>query len=300
MQTTYDAIIIGGSFAGLSAAMQLARARRTVAIIDAGQPRNRFSHASHGFFGHDGRAPEELIAQARDQVLAYPTVSLIRAEAITARQDDAGSFQIGLASGESVSGSRLLLAHGVRDLLPELPGLRERWGVSVLHCPYCHGYEVAGQPLGVLRTMPGSLHQAQLIQEWGPTIYFLNGVDDLTETDRAELTRRGVTIEPTPIAELLGTGQDLEGIRLTDGRIIPLAALFLAPTTRIDGLAEQLGCTLEEGPTGPYLRTDMMKQTTIPNVFAAGDIAMAMWNATLASADGVMAGAAMHRSLVFG
>jgi thioredoxin reductase len=295
----YDVIIIGGSFAGLSAAMQLVRGRRSVGIIDAGQPRNRFAEASHGFFGQDGAKPLAMIEHARDQVLAYPTATFISGEAVTARKTERGEFAVGLASGEVLSSARLVLATGVRDVLPELPGLRERWGVSVLHCPYCHGYEYAGDHLGVLRTKPGSPHQAMLVAEWGPLTYFLNGHDDLSAGDRAELERRHIAIEPAPLAEFLGPAPGLEAIRLTDGRILSLDALFLAPDTRLPMLAEQLGCIIDESMNGPIIRVDPMKQTTIPGLFAAGDTITPMWNATLASADGVMAGAAVHRSLVF-
>lgn len=295
----YDVIVIGGSFAGLSAAMQLARARRSVCIIDAGQPRNRFAAHSHGFFGHDGANPLELITQARAMVLAYPTVSFITGEAISARKEADDRFTIALDSGDTHSASKLVLAHGVQDALPEIPGLGERWGVSVLHCPYCHGYEYFGQQLGVLRTRPGSPHQALIVSEWGPLTYFLNGHDDLDADTRAELERRTITIEPTPVAELLGEAPSLDGVRLSDGRFVEIAALFIAPEVRMPGLAEQLGCAFDETPNGLVIRTDAMKQTTIPGVFAAGDIATPMWNATLASADGVMAGAAAHRSLVF-
>lgn len=295
----YDVIIIGGSFAGLSAAMQLGRARRSVCIIDAGQPRNRFAAHSHGFFGHDGANPLELIAQARAQVLAYPTVTLIDGEAIATRNETGDRFTVALASGETHSATRLVLAHGVQDALPEIPGLRERWGVSVLHCPYCHGYEYFGQQLGVLRTKPGSPHQALIVSEWGPLTYFLNGHDDISADDRAALEQRNITIEPAPVAELLGEAPSLDGVRLSDGRFVEIDALFIAPETRLPGFAEQLGCAIDETPNGLVIRTDPMKHTTIPGVFAAGDIATPMWNTTLASADGVMAGAAAHRSLVF-
>lgn len=296
----YDAIVIGGSFAGISAATQLARARRSVCVIDAGQPRNRFAEAAHGVYGHDGVAPAAINAQARAQLLAYPTVTIIDGEAISARQDGPEQFSVALASGDIHSAKRLVLAHGVQDVLPEIPGTHDRWGVSVLHCPYCHGFEYGGQQLGVLRVVPGSVHQAMLISEWGPTTYFLNGVDDLEAADRDELQRRNIVVEPTPITELLGTAPALSGIRLTDGREIALDALFLAPTVRMSPFAEQLGCEFEEGPMGLYIRTDAMKMTTIPGVYAAGDATTAMWNATFATADGVMAGVSLHRSLVFG
>ena len=296
---TFDVLVVGGSFAGLSAAMQLARARRPVCVVDAGAPRNRFAAASHGFFGLDGMAPQAMLAQARQQLLAYPSVRFVAARALTAAQD-AGGFSLLLDTDERLAGRKLLLAAGVRDVLPDLPGLAERWGASVLHCPYCHGYEFGGQRLGVLYRMPLSLHQAQLIADWGPTTLFLDG-HALAADEAALLQAKGIAVVPGPVLALEGSGPQLDGVRLADGRV-PLDALFLAP--RIDNLASPLaaplGCAFDEAPAGPVLRVDGMGMTSVPSVHAAGDGAMAWHNATLASADGVRAGAALHRALVFG
>ena len=296
----FDAIIIGGSYAGLSAAIQIARARRDVCVIDAGQPRNRFATKSHGFFGQDGAQPAAMIEQARTQLLAYPSVTAIDGEVVSARQEANGQFVIDLASKETLSSSRIILAYGVQDVLPDIPGVAERWGVSVLHCPYCNGYEYGGQRLGVLNVMPLSTHQAQLIAEWGPTTFFLDGKDDLDDAVGEELRQRDIVVEPAPIVGLEGDAPALTGLRLADGRFVSIDALFLAPSVLVNPLAGQLGCELDEGPMGPYIRTDSGKMTTVPGVYAAGDAAMMWWNATLASADGVMAGASLHRSLVFG
>ncbi len=295
----FEVIVVGGSYAGLSAAMQLARARRKVLIVDAGQPRNRFAGASHGFFGQDGHQPEAMISAARDQVLAYPTMRFIQGEAVEASRDGE-AFAITLRDGNSHTGSRIVVATGVRDELPSLPGLAERWGVSVLHCPFCHGYEYAGRQLGVLATMP-MIHQAMLLPDWGPTTFFTNGVFDPDEEQAADLARRQVTVESTPVTALVGDGLALSGVRLADGRVVPIDALFVAPRARlVSSLAEQLGCALEDGPLGPVIAVDDGKRTSVPGVFAAGDAANRMQNATLASASGVMAGAAAYQSLVFG
>lgn len=296
----YDAIVIGGSFAGLSAAIHLARARRTVYLIDTGLPRNRFADASHGFFSHDGSNPIEMIEQARRQVLAYPTVTLKTDIARSAQQVEPERFEVAVSSGEILSSSRVILAHGVIDTLPVIPGISERWGKSVLHCPYCHGFEFSGRKLGVLTGSPHSATFSQLVTEWGPVTLFLNGAAMPDDATRAELAWRSVAIEPAPIAAVEGNGTEIAGIRLRDGRLIEISALFVSPVTSIPPFAEQLGCALESGPTGPYIRTDPMKMTTVPGVFAAGDAANPMWNATIATADGVMAGTAAHRSLVFG
>ncbi|QFZ82442.1 FAD-binding protein [Variovorax paradoxus] len=297
----YDALIVGGSFAGLSAAMQLARARRKVCVVDAGAPRNRFADASHGFFGQDGMPPLQMIANARDKLLAYPSVTFVEGTVTVATADGEEGFTVSLSNGEKLSTRKLLLAFGVQDGLPDIPGLGERWGKSVLHCPYCHGYEFGDRPLGVLFHSAHPPDHAMLIAEWGPTTLFLNGAEGPDAEARARLQSRGVTLEPGRIAGLEGQGTDLTAVRLDDGRRVPIEALFVAPHTRpTSPLAEQLGCAFDDGPTGPVLRVDAMKTTTVPGVYAAGDVAMAFSNATLASADGLFAGVSMHRALVFG
>ena len=300
-----DALVVGGSFAGLSAALQLARARRRVTVVDAGAPRNRFAAASHGFFGQDGTPPLEMIATARAKLLAYPNVRFVEGRAVRAQAVD-GGFAVTLDGGETLVAAKLLLAFGVADELPAGPaGLQERWGRSVVHCPYCHGYEFGGGPIGVLYVAPMSLHQALLVPDWGPTTLFLNGHDAATAIDapmRDKLRQRGVTIEPAPLTALEGEGTALERLRLQDGRALPVRGLFVATRTRMASpLAEQLGCAFDDGPFGPVLRTDAMtKMSSVPGVYAAGDIARVPHNATFASADGVQAGASMHQSLVFG
>ncbi|QNK70438.1 NAD(P)/FAD-dependent oxidoreductase [Variovorax sp. PAMC26660] len=299
----YDALVVGGSFAGLSAAMQLARARRKVCVVDAGAPRNRFTAQSHGFFGQDGVPPLKMIADARAKVLAYPSVTFIEGHVTAAQADGAGGFTV-LLQGRDVplSADRILLAFGVQDGLPDIDGLRERWGTSVLHCPYCHGYEFSDRRLGVLFAAPMPPDHALLIAEWGPTTLFLNGnnADALDDEVRQKLQARGVTIEPGRVVGLEGAAPDLAGLRIDDGRLVPIDALYVAPRPRMGSpLAEQLGCAIDDGPVAPMIRTDMFKATTVRGVYAAGDIATPFQNATLASADGVFAGVAVHRSLVF-
>ena len=294
----YDAIVVGGSYAGLSAAMQLARARRRVLVVDAGLPRNRFAAAAHGFLGQDGRPPSDILADAARQLRAYPTVELLAGEALAARAAGDGGFAVTLAAGPEARARRLVLATGLADELPPIPGMPERWGVTVLHCPYCHGYEVAGRPLGVVANHPMSAHQAALIPDWGPTTYFTQGAFEPDAAQAARLAARGVVIERTPVVELLGAAPALDAVRLADGRVVPLGAVFTAPRTRqASPLAEQLGCALDEGPSGGHLRVDDWKQTTVAGVYAAGDAASPMHNATLASAAGVLAGVGTHQSL---
>ncbi len=295
----YDAIIIGGSFAGLSAAMYIARARRSVCIIDTGSPRNRFAAHSHGFFAQDGSAPGAMLATARAQVAAYPTATFIEGEALSAAREPDG-FSVKLTTGEMLESSRLVLAFGISDELPAIPGLAERWGTSVLHCPYCHGFEFSGQRLGVLHVSPRSIHQAMLIAEWGPTTLYLNGAPEPDAASLAQLQQRGVALEPAPVRALHGEGAQLSAIELIDGRTSGVDALYLGPRTRLNSeIAQQLGCALDEGTFGSIIRTDGDKLTTISGVYAAGDITRSVHNVTWASADGVTAGMAVHRSLVF-
>lgn len=296
----HDAIVVGGSFAGLSAATYIARGRRTVCVVDAGSPRNRFAAHSHGFFAHDGGDPRALIAAARAQVAAYPTVTFVDGQAIEAAPAGDG-FAVRLAGGETLEARKLVLAFGISDELPAIPGLAERWGRSVLHCPYCHGFELAGRRLGVLSVSPRSVHQAMLIAEWGPTTFYLDG-GPLPDTDAlGQLRARRVALEPERVVSLEGDGEHLSAVVLADGRRSPADALYLGPRTRLNSdLAERLGCALDEGVFGPIVRTDETKATTVPGVFAAGDVTRATHTVTWATADGVTAGMAVHRALVFG
>lgn len=295
----HDAIIIGGGFAGLSAAMQLARARRQVLVLDAGQPRNRFATAAHGVLGHDGKPPFELLREARAQLLAYPTARVFQGRATRAERKDDGFVVEADDGARWFTGRRLLLACGVTDILPALPGLAERWGRSVVHCPYCHGYEIGGGSIGILGSGPMSVHQAVMLADWGDVTLFTQGVVEINEEERAQLVRRRVAVETVPIEALEGEAPALSHARLADGRRIALKALLLAPRVRSTSpIAEALGCAFDESPFGPYLRTDDFKLTSVPGVYAAGDHARAMHNITLASADGVLAGVGLHQSLI--
>lgn len=294
----FDVIVIGGSFAGLSATMYLARSRRNVLLIDAGKPRNRFTNASHGFLGQDGKSPAAIRAAGRAELAAYDNVSFLDGEAVDAREEEDG-FAVEMADGRLERARRLVLATGVSDILPDLDGLEDRWGRSVLHCPFCHGYEYRDRPLGVLATGPGSLHQASLIPDWGPTTYFTQGMFEPPPDELDQLAARGVTVERAPVSGLLGPAPNLEAIRLADGRTIALAALFVAPELKMTSpIAERLGCDIIAGQQGPILVVDQQKETSVSGVFAAGDMTTPMHSALLASAGGMMAGVCAYRSLI--
>lgn len=293
---THDAIIIGGSFAGLSAALQLARTRRNVAVIDLGLRRNRFAAHSHGFLGQDGKAPGAIVAEARAQIEAYPSVTFIEGEAVSASGVN-DAFSVELADGTNVRGRRLILATGVADILPDVPGLSERWGDSVFICPYCDGYELDRAPVGVLATGEHSFHQAMLLTEWGRTTFFLNDTFTPEPEQVTQFTARGGVIEPALVKAIEGERAD---VHLEDGRVVPVAGLFTAGRmVMASPLAEQLGCAFEDGPLGAWIRTDEMRTTSVPGVYAAGDAVRLTGNVALSVADGTMAAVSVHRSLVF-
>jgi len=298
----YDVIIIGGSYAGLAAALQLVRARRHVLIIDAGQRRNRFAHHSHGFLGQDGQPPEAIAAKGRSEVLAYPTVTWREALATEARSVSDG-FVVRAGSDEH-RGKRLILATGVVDELPAIPGLAERWGKQIFFCPYCDGYEFGMGCLGVLATSEESIRFALLISEWagvGKTTFFLNGAVEPDAEQFVALGSRNIAVEREHVVAVAGEEPALE-LRLGDGRASKLDGLFLLPCTRLNTpFAEQLGCELEMGSHGPLYKTDATtKETTVAGVFACGDAALTMPSVAFAVADGVRAGKFAHQSLVFG
>ena len=294
--TEFDVIVIGGSYAGLSAALQLARARRRVLVIDAGQRRNRYARHSHGFLGQDGREAAAIAADGRAQLMQYPTVRWLDGAAAQAVRTEHG-FRVTLTDGGAFQALRLVLATGVVDELPLIPGLAERWGSRAFHCPYCHGYELMEGAIGVLATGPMSIHHALMLPDWGPVTLFLNGAFEPDQAQLASLRQRGVTIERAPVRAIGGQA----AVELEDGRTLEMAGLFVLTRTHSGSpLAEQLGCALEQGATGSHVRTDAMKASSVAGVFVCGDAARMFGNVALAVADGAMAGAAAHQSLIFG
>lgn len=292
----FDVIVVGGSYAGLSAATQLARARRRVLVIDAGQRRNRYASHSHGFLGQDGRPGAAIAADGRAQLMRYPTVRW-QEGAVTQAVARDGGFRVALADGGAFGARRLVLATGMADELPSIPGLAERWGSSVFHCPYCHGYELEQGRIGVLATGPHSWHHAMMLPDWGQVTFFLNGAFEPDAEQLAKLAARGVAIEREPV-RAVGAAATVE---LRDGRTLPMDGLFvLSRLHSASPLAELLGCEFDEGPMGRYIRTEATKATSIPGVYACGDAARMAGSVAFAVADGAMAGAAAHQSLVFG
>ncbi|MGR3890066.1 NAD(P)/FAD-dependent oxidoreductase [Pseudomonas sp. 1152_12] len=292
----HDVIIVGGSYAGLSAGLQLARARRKVLMIDAGQRRNRFAATSHGFLSQDGQAPGIIAAEGRSQLMEYPTVTWVQDSVVEAVAEQ-GGFRVRTQCNGEFKAKRLVLATGVVDELPAIEGLQERWGTRVFHCPYCHGYELDQGRIGVLATSPLAMHHALMLPDWGTTTLFTNGVFTPDAEQQAQLDRRGVAVQSTQVTRISGERADLE---LADGRVIALDGVFTMSRTRISPLAAQLGCELADGPTGAYLHTNDMRQTSVAGVFACGDTSLAAGSVALAVGEGVRAGVGAHFSLISG
>ncbi len=291
-----DFAVIGGSYAGMSAALQLARGRRNVLVVDAGQRRNRFvdvaGQTAHGFLTQDGHAPAEIAAIAKQQLMAYPTVQWKDGTATDARVTSDGRLEFNVGTN-AISAGRLILATGVRDELPPVPGLAERWGHSVFHCPYCHGYEMNKGQIGIIAASALAQHHAVMLPDWGTTTLFLNGAYTPDEEQLAAITRRGTKVESALIARVDGVAD----VVLKDGRTFTMNGLFTQPRTLLSSpIAEQLGCILEDGPMGVFIKVDEAKATSVPNVFTCGDAARAAGNVTLAAADGAVAAFAAHRS----
>ncbi|TRX75281.1 NAD(P)/FAD-dependent oxidoreductase [Pseudomonas mangiferae] len=292
----YDVIIIGGSYAGLSAGLQLARARRRVLVMDAGERRNRFGSLSHGFLTQDGVAAADIAAKGRAQLMAYDTVDWLPAR-VDRAQRHAEGFDVTDDQGRSHFARLLILASGVVDELPAIPGLAERWGKQVFHCPYCHGYELNRGRIGVLASTPLSMHHALMLPDWGETTLLLNGSFEPDSAQRSQLQTRGVTLEEGQVKRLEGSALT---VVMSDDRALSFDGLFVATRLHVSPLAKQLGCALEEWPLGVFIRTDATQATSVPGVFVCGDTARAAGNVALAVGDGALAGAAAHRALMFG
>jgi len=292
-----DVAIIGGSFAGLTAALQLGRASRSVVVLDSGAPRNRTSPGAHGVAGWDGVAPAEILARFRADLEPYPSVRL-RNGMVTGAFGTQDAFTLTLDGNDQIEARRIILAHGVRDILPDIPGLSDGWGRRVLHCPYCHGYEVKGGSLAVLAVHPMSAHQALMLRaDWSERVTLLTaGMEGL---DHEALEQAGVRVDRRGL-EAVTEVEDGIDLTLNDGSVEHHVALFVGPKTSLAGSpAEHLRVTLGDGPMGPFVMVGPMAQTSIPGVFAAGDVARAMPNINFALADGALAGTGCHASLLF-
>ncbi|OCW20580.1 NAD(P)/FAD-dependent oxidoreductase [Pseudomonas sp. S3E12] len=294
-----DVIIIGGSFAGLAAALQLGRARRQVTVLDTGLPRNRFAGHSHGLLGHDHKPPLEILAEARRQLARYPTVRLVtaRAESISGAIDD---FCVLTGDGESLRARRLILSYGVVDQMPDVPGYAENWGTSIVPCPYCDGFEVAGQHWGLVWSGPQSMNQVRLFHDWTDTLtVFANG-HDLPPDIQADLARRGISVVNGRITEIDHDENHNANVRLNAGPPVAVDILFAHPRNKPSArLHESLGLATVDTPQGVALKVDERRETSVPGIYAAGDLANPlMASVTLAISHGATAGISAQQSML--
>jgi thioredoxin reductase len=288
----YDVVVVGGGAAGLSAALVLGRARRRVAVIDAGSPRNAPSAHMQGFLSRDGMPPADLLATARAEVRSY-AVELVDDRVVEVTD----GFTLRLDGGSTVSARRLLLATGAVDELPDIPGARERWGRDFLHCPYCHGWEVRDQPIGVLGTGPGSVDHAHLLRQWSDDVIFFAHTYPITASERTALGERGVHVVDGPVAQFSVADDRLNAVQLADGGAIPRAAVFIRPAlhARGDGLIESLGCNVDQGG---FVRVDATGKTSVLGVWAAGNVSNPRAQVITAAGEGSAAAIAINADLV--
>ncbi|MET9393540.1 NAD(P)/FAD-dependent oxidoreductase [Streptomyces sp. NPDC006624] len=272
MTEKYAVVVVGGGAAGLSAALVLGRARHRTLVVDAGEPRNAPAAHMQGYLSRDGMPPAEFLAAGREEIARYG-VELVRERVVEVAKD--GDFTVVLAGGQSVRARRLVVATGLRDELPAVPGVAERFGRDVLHCPFCHGWEVRDQPFGVLATSPAGVHQALMVSQWSKDVrFFLHTVaeEELSDDDLRRLAAAGVDVVPGEVAGLVVEDDRLTGVRLADGSVHGRSVLFTAPRpVPQTGLLERLGAELHETPFGAYPVVDATGLTTVPGVWAAGN-----------------------------
>lgn len=292
----FDVIIIGGSYAGLSAAMALGRSLRSVLIIDSGQPCNRQTPHAHNFITHDGHTPDQIRYQAKEQVLKYPTVQFHNGLVVSSTQI-AGGFEVTTHLEETYIAKKLLFTTGVADELPAIPGFADCWGISVLHCPYCHGYEIRGETIGLLANGDMGYEFCKLISNWSKNlILFTNGKSTLTTAQSTRLLSKGFQVVETVIAWFEHANGYLQQVVFQDGSKQKVRAVFARPAfSQQCDLPIQLGCMLtEEG----YIEVDDFQKTTVPGVFAAGDNTTPFRAVSIATAAGTKAGAFINKELI--
>ena len=293
-----DVVVIGGGAAGLSAALTLARARRRVTVVDAGDPRNAPATAAHGLLGLDGVNPFELLSKGRTEVETYGG-NIIRAQVIEASATLDG-FVLTLENGKILHGRVLVIASGVVDELPQIPGLRERWGRDVVHCPYCHGWEIRDKKIGLLATGPMSALQALLFRQWSDQMYFFPQGFEFSDTDMKKLAAVGVEVVRGDVVGVEAEADQLSGVRLRDGGLVELDALAVPTRTvaRVDGLAG-LGLKMTENPMGLSMVADTTGLTSVPGVWVAGNAVGPAMQVSEAAANGARVAMTINTELVF-
>lgn len=291
----FDVLVVGGGAAGLSAALVLSRARRRVLVVDAGAPRNSPAAHMHGFLSRDGMPPGELLAVGRDEVKGYG--GEVRKGVVTELAPFGTSgFWAQLSGGPRVSARRLLIATGLRDELPDIAGLRDRWACDVLHCPYCHGYEVRDQQLGVLGGSPDAVHYALIVRQWADDLVFFAPTDTLSPAERSQLAARAIGIIEGTVERVLVEDDRLCGVELDDGRTVRRGALFVPPRfVPNNELLVGLGCDIDERG---WVTTDISGRTSVAGVWVAGNVSNPRAQVITAASEGSAAAIAMNADLV--
>lgn len=299
-QDRYDVVVVGGGAAGLNGALMLGRSRRSVLVIDAGAPRNAPADGVHGLLAREGTPPGELLARGRAEVAGYGG-TVVTGE-VTEVVREAGEFAVTLADGRTVRARRLLVTIGVIDELPDIPGLREQWGRGVVHCPYCHGWEIRDQAIGVLATGAMSIHQAQMFRQLSDdVVYFTHTAPAVTTDQAVQLAARGIRVVEGTVAAVESTGEQLTGIRLSDGTRVPRTALAVASRlTARAGFLTGIGLHPAEHPSGAgdYLPSDPVGRSEVAGVWLAGNVTDPFAQVGAAASAGAMAGAQMNADLI--
>lgn len=292
-------IIVGGSFAGLAAALQLGRARRNVIVLDTGLQRNRFAGRSHGMLGHDDKPPADILAVARQQLARYPAIRMVnaRADGISGTIDN---FSVLTGNGETLSARRLILSYGVVDQMPNVPGFAENWGTSVIPCPYCDGFEVADQHWGLVWSGPQSMNQVRLFKDWTDRLTVFGNGHDITPDIRTDLAGRQVPLVDGRITEIARQGSHGAIIKVDTGPDVSVDILFAHPRNKPSAtLHDALGLATVNTPTGIALKTDERRETSMPGIYAAGDLSNpGIPSVTTATWQGAMAGIFAQQSML--
>ncbi len=291
----YDVVLIGGGAAGLSAALVLSRARRKVLVVDSGSPRNAPAAHLHGFLSRDGLPPAELLAAGRDEVTSYGG-EVVRGSVAELAPTGTSGFSVLLADGRAVRARRLLVATGLRDELPDILGLAERWARDVLHCPYCHGHEVRDQQLGVLGGSPEAVRYAQIVRQWSDDVVYFTPFGSLAAAERAQLAARAIGVVEGIVEQVLVQDDRLCGVALDGGRTVPRDALFVPPVfVPNNDVLVGLGCQVDENG---WVVKDATGATTVPGVWVAGNIANPRAQLITAAGEGSSAAIALNADLV--
>ncbi|MFE7599378.1 NAD(P)/FAD-dependent oxidoreductase [Streptomyces sp. NPDC057494] len=295
----YDAVVVGGGAAGLSAALILGRSRLRTLVVDAGEPRNAPAAHMHGVLSRDGTSPADYLAAGRRELAAYGVD--VRDGRVTGAARDGDGFAVTLADGTSLSAQRLVVTTGLVDELPEIDGVAERWGRDVVHCPYCHGWEVRDLPFGVIAHPAMPAHQALTVSRWSRDVtLFLHTAGELSARDASLLDAAGVRVVTGEVAGLVVEEDRLTGVRLADGRIVPRAVVFVAAQRLAarDGVLRELGAELRETPFGEFVAVDGTGRTSVPGVWAAGNVTGPQEQVVNAVSRGYRAGVAISSELL--